>query len=328
MALHFLSGDEMSGKKGSAKKAAKQEKKTAKKAVKQQKKVAKKQTKAIKKAEKKAKKGTKPKLVAKVALKPARDAFLLVVAANALKTATKLARTWNKPGGKEAITKKWLSLGGQPDFLKKAIIKGSKQSISGDQMGIVLASAVALASSILALFAGIFKMFGAGGDKKEQEEYDKGVNDGLQTLNNDPNITKDYQSMPEDGDVALVKPGGSGGGGGTGGGGGGNGGGGEEGEGGTEGGEETKAGGLMANPGTICLFLPILISQIHITDKIGILLSSIILIYCLIGLCMLPFSIGLFGKKCESASKKYFDLPASWIYKPINFFKHKFHLNK
>ena len=62
MALHFLSGDaEMNGKKNKSKKA---DKKAAK---------------ANKKATKKANKGTKPKKVAKVALVPARAAFMAVI---------------------------------------------------------------------------------------------------------------------------------------------------------------------------------------------------------------------------------------------------------
>jgi hypothetical protein len=342
MALHFLSGDdaEMGGKKN---KAAKQQKKAAKKATHAAKKATKKATKAAKKAAK----PHKTKKVAKVALAPARNAALAVIELNGLKLATKLVRVWNKPGGKDALLKKWQNLGGNGDKLKKAIIKGSKQSISGDSMGIVLASALALAAPVIIILAAIIKAFKGGGDAAEASDFDKGVNGAVQDLSNDPSITKEDQTMPTDGVVALVKSlggggggtGGGGGGGGTGGGGGGGSsddeGGGGGGEGDTEEDKANPAGSPLkedqaraANPGTICLFLPILIAYMHLTNSIAYITGSLITLYCLIGIFVIPFYIGLLGERLQKVTRPYFDSPARWFYQGINYVKsfiYKFH---
>lgn len=263
MALHFLSGDSsMNGKKKP-------------------------------KAAKKPKDKTKPKKVAKVALVPARAAFMAVIELNGLKLATKLERVWKAPGGKDKLTKMWLQFGGQPDKLKNAISKGSKEVI-GSQMGVVLATAIATATPILIVAAKLITEFKAGGDAKEKKDFDSGVNQGMKDLSNDPDVTKDTTNMPDGKDVALVKKGDSP--------------------------DGTTNGSLATNPGTISIIIPMLISMMHLMNPVAVVIASIITCYCMIGILVIPFSeMGIAGEKIKKISRKYFDVPASWFNRSVNF---------
>ena len=273
MALHYLSGDtEMNGKN----KAKKQEKKQAKK-------------------DKKAAK-PKKKRVAKVALAPARASFLAVTELNLLKMGTKLARVWKADGGKDRLTKWWTGIGGNADKLKSAIAKGSKQTISGSEMGVVGATAIATATALIIAVAPIIKAFKAGGDDKEKKEFDNGIEQGKKDLADDSDVTKSDQNMPEDKDVALVKKGSS---------------------------PDSTPLGLNTNPITISFFLLMMIFSMQLQNKILVILSTPFILYAMIGFIIIPFSeFGIAGKRIQRISRKYFDVPAKWFFSLTNIFSH------
>jgi hypothetical protein len=266
MALHFLSGDaEMNGKK---------------------------------KNETKPKGGAskpKKKKVAKVALAPARASFLTVTELNLLNTGKKLARVWNAKGGKDRLIKWWTGIGGDPNKLKKAISKGSKQTISGTQMGVIGTVAISTATALLIAVAPIIKEFKAGGDDKEKSDFDSGVAQGIKDLDSNPDVTKEDQDMPEGADVALVKP--------------------------KKGGD--KVFGLHTNPISISFFLLMMIFGLQLTNPILVAISTPFALYALIGFIIIPFSeFGIAGEKFKAISRKYFDVPAQWFFSLINFFSH------
>lgn len=276
MALHFLSGDaEMNGKKSKAKKSTKKEAKKTKKASK-----------------------PKVKKVAKVGLAPSRAAFLATIELNLLKIATKLARVWNKPGGKERLTKFWLNFGGDPEKLKAAIQKGSKQTISGSEMGAVGATTAALAAPIIVAVAKIVSEFKAGGDDKEKKDFDSGVNQALNYLKNNPDANVTDQSMPDRADTALIKPKGDG----------------------------TTNASLGTNPATICflicLMIPLIIQQHNISNPVLLFIASFIMLYGMIGWLFIPGYVGSFSGWYKNLSKTYFDVPAKWFYSLTNIFSH------
>jgi hypothetical protein len=202
--LNYLSGDDADtiGKKrggggggGGAKKQQKQQKRATKKAARKS---------PEKKAAKKEKRKRVFKKVAKVAVAPARAAFLTAVNLNLLKLATKLVRVWQKPGGKEQLTKFWQSFGGDMAHLKKAIIKGSKQQISGDGIGVVAATVLATATPIVVALVPIIKAFKAAGDGKEAQEFNEGVNDAKKDLAENEDVPKSTVSMPKNKDAGIV----------------------------------------------------------------------------------------------------------------------------
>lgn len=181
MSLTYLSGDEIgrAKHKTAAQKAAKKQKRKG----------------AFKRVTKKIK---------KVAVGPARGAFLAAVELNVLKLAKKMARTWNQPGGKHDIQVFWEGLGGDINKLKKAISKGSKQQISGDSVGIAVASVIAIATPIIKAIIPLFKKHKAMGDAKEAKEFDQGVTQGVKDLAADPTVPESTASMPASKDVGLV----------------------------------------------------------------------------------------------------------------------------
>lgn len=120
-------------------------------------------------------KGFVKKRVAKVGLAPARAAFLTVVTLNGLKVATKLVRIWKKEGGKQKLIKFWEKFGGDADKLKQAMIKGSKEQISGDQIGFAVGAALATAAPIIIALVPLIKEFQAGGSPAEMSEFDGGI---------------------------------------------------------------------------------------------------------------------------------------------------------
>lgn len=193
MSLHYLSGDEISGKKKSGSKGSGSgSKKSGSKKVKKS------------KAEKKQARKRVFKKVAKVGLAPARASFLLVTSVNGLRLAKLMAKVWRMPNGKETLTKFWSGFGGDINKLKQAIIKGSKQQISGDQIGSAVATAVATATPIIVALAPILKAFKAHGSDKEAKEFDQGVEKGRADLNNDPDTEKSNVSMPKNKEVGIV----------------------------------------------------------------------------------------------------------------------------
>jgi hypothetical protein len=312
MALTYLSGDNYGaiGKKksggggGGSKRSAKKQARQTKRAPKKQKRAEKKQTRQTKRATKKAS-GKRGQKIKKVGVAPARAAFLTAVNLNLLKTANKLARVWNKPNGKERLKKFWVdSFGGDLEVLKKAIIKGSKQQISGERIGVATEVVLATATPILIAVAKIFSEFKAGGDQKEREDFDKGVNDAKEELANSPEFESGTADMG-DKEVGVVdNSGGESGGGGGGSSDQGGGGSSDEGDGEAGGskGKTSKADsgdtmkGLNSPLGfyfKMLLILMILPESIRLNAFTGVLT-----VLCTIGLFLTPFSYlnGSLGK--------------------------------
>lgn len=146
--------------------------------------------------------------VAKVALAPSRAAFLTIVRLNALKLATKIARVWNRPNGKETIIKWWENFGGDVNKLKQVILKGSKNKVAmrGDQIGsaTAISAAIASATPIIVALVPIIKKFKAGGDHKEAAEFNAGVEQGKQDLADNEDVPKAKVSMPRNKEVGIV----------------------------------------------------------------------------------------------------------------------------
>lgn len=246
--------------------------------------------------------GKKPKgkkrRVAKVAVAPARAAFIVVVSLNLLRMGKKLARVWTKPGGKDRLINWWRKLGGNPDKLKAAIAKGSKQTINGHEMGVVAETTIATATAILIAVAPIIKEFKAGGDEAEAKEFDDGVEKGKKDLEEDPDVEKGDATVPDGEEVGLIK-------------------------GKKKKGEETKPLSLATNPLTISFFVPLVLASIHFQNPVFIWIASLVSLYCVIGAVIIPFSeFGLAGDRFAKISRRYFDVPASWYNSIINFFSH------
>ena len=156
------------------------------------------------KAEKKQGRKRVFKKVKKVAIGPARAAFLTVVRLNALKTGTFLARIWQMPNGKETLSKFWNGFGGDVTKLKQTISKGSKQTINADEIGSAVAAAIATATPILIALAPILKQFKVARSKKEAKEFDQGVEGGRKELSEDNDVPESKMSMPKNKDVGIV----------------------------------------------------------------------------------------------------------------------------
>jgi hypothetical protein len=271
MTLHYLSGDDTEIGKSKKRKEKKEKRKE-------------------KKAKKKEDGKNKPKKIAKIGLAPVRGAFLTVTSLNLLKTGTKLARVWNKTGGKDALLTWWRKMGGDSDKLKKAISKGSKQTVSGDDMGIAIEIVLATATAALIAVAPLIKKFGAQGNDEEAKEYDEGIEKGKHTLATDPDFEKSVASMPEDADVALVKPGK------------------------VKDDDGATPLGLHTNPVTICFFMLIMIAGMKLENPILQLLSVPFSLYAMIGFVVIPFSeFGIAGEKIKTVTRKYFDIPSGWF---------------
>lgn len=209
MSLTYLSGDDAEigkSKKRGGGGSSRSQKRAAKKAAPGQKK--KLFSKKLKKTKEEKKAGRKRvfKKVAKVAVAPARIAFLTVVSLNGVKLASKLARVWNKPNGKETLKKFWDSFGGDFNKLKAAIIKGSKQQISGeDQVGAVaLTTAIATATPIMVALVPIIKQFKAAGSPEEASDFNDSVEQGKKDLADNEDVPKDKVSMPKNKDAGIV----------------------------------------------------------------------------------------------------------------------------
>ncbi len=145
---------------------------------------------------------TKTKKILKVGAAPARAAFLLLVNANFLKLATKLAEGWKKD--KNKVVNFWLKAGGKSDKLKEAIIKGSKQKLSG--LGSVsLAAALATATPIMILATQLIRELRLT-TPQEDSELDKAIDQGKNDLEKDPSIVKSYADFPDDGGSNEVLP--------------------------------------------------------------------------------------------------------------------------
>lgn len=133
-------------------------------------------------------------VVKKVGVAPTRGAFLVLVRMNVLKLASQLAAGWNKDP--KAIEDLWTGLGGNVDELKKTIVAGSGQNVSG--MGQGVAAVIATATPIiLAVLAKLKKL----GVVKEGDKVDDLVNEAVDTASD--NVSDG--TIPED-ELARQKP--------------------------------------------------------------------------------------------------------------------------
>lgn len=146
-----------------------------------------------KKKPKKKKKGLLKK-VAKIGLAPARASFLLLISVNALKLGTKLSKVWNKDS--QRLISFWTKLGGKTEALKKAIAKGSKQTLSGAELGDPFAVAMATALPIVVAIAKILKDMGITTPKEQGEERES-IEQGKKDLDSDASVTKGEADLPE-----------------------------------------------------------------------------------------------------------------------------------
>lgn len=155
------------------------------------------------KADKKLKRKKVFKKVAKVALAPARAAFLALVNLNALKIATKLAKLYK--ADQQKLINFWTKLGGKMEALKKGIEKGSKSVLSGSgEMGFAIETAIATATPIIVAITKILK------DMKitsptEEAELDKAIDEGKELLEKNPEVEKGSAEMDSDKDVGITK---------------------------------------------------------------------------------------------------------------------------
>ena len=139
--------------------------------------------------------------IAKIGLAPARASFLAAVNLNVLKLATKLSKLWKKNPGK--IKEFWSNFGGEPDKLKRAIEKGSKQALSGLGEPITLTGALASAVPILIKVFKLFKQEGVDepGDEAKQSNL---VDQAKGILELDNSVEKDNVNLPKDPDTGKA----------------------------------------------------------------------------------------------------------------------------
>ena len=155
------------------------------------------------KADKKLKRKKVFKKVAKVALAPARAAFLALVNLNALKIANKLAKLYK--ADQQKLINFWTKLGGKMEALKKGIEKGSKVALSGSgEMGFAIETAIATATPIIVAITKILK------DMKitsptEEAELDKAIDEGKELLEKNPEVEKGSAEMDSDKEVGITK---------------------------------------------------------------------------------------------------------------------------
>lgn len=140
------------------------------------------------------KSGKKKHRVAKIAMAPARAAFLEATRLNILQLGNKLAKLYKK--NPSEVANFWDKFGGDVEKLKRAISQGSKQKLSGDQVGAVaLAAGVASALPIVLKAIDMFKKFGLhDSDDEKQAQNFTDVAQGQ--LEKDPEVTKTKATLP------------------------------------------------------------------------------------------------------------------------------------
>lgn len=141
------------------------------------------------------KEGKRPKLVAKIALAPARNAYLGLVRINFLKSADKhfKAEQVNPAGAR----RKWTKFGGKYDALQDVFMSGKKiNAITLDEVlnGVNAAPAIpallAAATPIIIVMSQFFKESGIL-DAKEAEDYNLAIDKGKEELSKNPDFDKD-----------------------------------------------------------------------------------------------------------------------------------------
>jgi hypothetical protein len=160
--------------------------------------------------------------IAKIAIAPARGAFLLMVKANMLKLANKFVKGATKDSDK--LKKFWAKFGGNWEDLQKAIAKGSGQTISGywdkllsnsdknwnkQMVGEVatLTAGLAVATPLLIAVATLFKELGVFDGKEDEEDLENTIDGGLDIIENDPNFEKSIVTTDGSSDVYKTRSG-------------------------------------------------------------------------------------------------------------------------
>ena len=137
---------------------------------------AKKSARKAKRKERRTRLYCKGALAKKIALAPARGAFLAIVRLNVKKTAVKLFRSLQDPERKKRLSRKWCRLGGSFRKLEQAINKGAakynrRNQIKGMEdpamIGVPLATMLAAAAPIL---AALREFLGSAQEIKDQAQ--------------------------------------------------------------------------------------------------------------------------------------------------------------
>jgi len=129
--------------------------------------------------------------VAKIAMAPARAAFLEATKLNILHLATKLAKIYKKTPSE--IDNFWDKFGGDHAKLKRAIEQGSKQKLGEP---ITLSAGLATALPIVIKVTDLFKKFGL--HTKEDEASTANYTDAAQgVLEKDTTVPKTKATLPE-----------------------------------------------------------------------------------------------------------------------------------
>ena len=145
---------------------------------------------------------TKKRTVAKIAIAPARNAFLLVVSLNLLGLGKKMYLGWKKDSSR--LINWWVKLGGKPDALKKAIVKGSKQNLSGGTLGIATEVTLTSALPIIVAVSKILSDMGVT-TKKEKKDEDTKIESLKKSMLDDSSIDKSSVNLPEGSNTAILK---------------------------------------------------------------------------------------------------------------------------
>lgn len=210
MALNYLSGiDQLNGKDDRKKR------RDARKDKREDKREARKESRGERRERVKTK-------IAKIAVAPARGAFLLMIKANMLKLANKFVKGANKDSDK--LKKFWAKFGGNWEDLQKAIAKGSGQTISGywdkllsksdknwnkQMIGepMTLTAGLAVATPLLIAAATLFKELGVFDGKQDEEDLEVSIDTGLDIIENDPNFEKSIVTTDGSNDVYKTRSG-------------------------------------------------------------------------------------------------------------------------
>jgi len=228
----------------------------------------------------------RPSRIARIGLAPARGAFHSAVRLNVGKTASKLVRIYNKPGGKEKLKEFWRKFGGKWGSLAKSMSKGGKASISDDELGAVtLAAVAAVAAPIMLALVPIVRAFKAGGSPAEEAAYDEVLEMGKEELATNPAYEKGTAYMNDE-EVAVMDRNGYNY---------------EDDDGIPRGGmmgSFFSLGGLLFKSLFMVAFLPTMNTPLTI-------LFAVVSTYLVLGIVFLPFHL---------SGKKWFD----WYYQPIN----------
>ena len=227
--------------------------------------------------------------------KIARKAYLAIVSLNVLHQAKRLKRTYDK--NPQKVKDVWANYGDWED-LRKAMEKGSKQTVKGHGVGVIVTAAMlGLALAIIKHFGDLFKKEGTEGDEKEIKDVENGEAQGEDALLNDRSIPKGTADMPEGKDYGYLHPKG-------------------------EKGEKETTDLSFASPLGFCFKTLLLIPLMQISNPILFFIASLISSYCVIGFLfaypLMQFNFLNLGYLGE----KYFS-PLSWIKtKLTNIFSH------